>query len=259
MPANRPATQEAVRPEEVVRDEATVAYFDDHVPEYSVERLQRAADLINARKSGDSALIDVGCGTGNTLAYLHEATGLDRLVGIDVSSRCLEKAAEQVEGDLHHGSILDRELVERIGPQFDFAIVAAVLHHLIGRSRKESRAYARLAMEHVLALLRPGGHAIVMEPIFYPSLAMDGVFWLKKGLTRVTSRRIPVLGYWHNLGPPVVSYYTNEELVDMVRGAGARVVDVEIEEQRLPRALDAVLRRTDTTVLGRKPAPGPGA
>jgi SAM-dependent methyltransferase len=240
---------------ETPRDEDTIAYFDDHAPEYSVERLARAADMIIKDGPSDAALVDIGCGAGNTLAYLRGATGLRTLAGIDVSKRLLERTRERVDCETHLGSILDADLVQRLQGRFEYAVVAAVLHHLIGRTRRESREHATLAIHNSLRLLKPGGLLIIVEPLFGPPLAMDAVFWIKKGLTRVTSKRVSFFGTWNNLGPPVVSYYTREQLLRMIdSAAGAQRVELEVLPGHLPPLLRPILRRADLTAAIRKTA-----
>lgn len=243
----------APEPETVGHDPDTVAYFDEHVIDYGTFRLEPAAAAI-ARLGSGGSLVDVGCGTGNTLKFLGEQTAIDELVGIDVSPRCLELTRERAHCETHLGSILDPEIAGRFAGRFDYAVVAAVLHHLIGRSRKESRRFAARAVEHSLSMLKPDGHLIVLEPIFYPSLAMDALFYAKKAITRLTSDRVTLFGRWdNNIGPPVVSYYTNEELFAMVEAGGrAKIVERDVEPEKLGRGVDAVLRKTNTTVVARK-------
>ncbi len=235
------------------RDEATIAYFDSHVPEYSVGRLDRATAFVRTHASAGASLIDLGCGTGNTLVHLREQTPIGEVVGLDVSSRCLEITRGRIGCETYQGSIFDRSIVATIGRTFDFVLVAAVLHHLIGRTRSASRAYARAALENALRLLSPGGHLIVMEPVIYPSWAMDGLFFLKKGVSRITSRRVPIGGYWNNIGPPVVSYYTNEELREMAMMSGpVRIVVFDAEEMAVPRLARRIMRKTSTTMIVEK-------
>jgi SAM-dependent methyltransferase len=240
--------------EPVSHDQGTVDYFDQHLIDYGVARLEFAAHAIDSRKTEGASVVDLGCGTGNTLAHVREVTGLTDLVGIDVGERLLEKTRERVGCETVLGSILDTQLAETHRERFDFAIVAAVLHHLIGRSRKESKAFAGQAVENGLTMLKPGGHLVVVEPIFYPSLAMDALFYLKKSVTRLTSDRVKILGKWdNNIGAPVVSYMTNEELFELVRAGGrAEIVDKEVAPERLSRGVDAVLRKTNTTVVAKK-------
>jgi SAM-dependent methyltransferase len=238
----------------MTEDADTVAYFDQHVPEYSTGRLDFPAEFIAGHRAPDSAIVDIGCGAGNTLAHLRDATGIQDLCGIDVSERLLERTREKVPGcETHLGSILDEQLVERIGQRFDFAVIAAVLHHLIGRTRRASRGQAAQAVLGALALLRPGGHLIVVDEGFSPSLAVDALFYVKKAVTRVTSRRVGIFGYWNNIGPPVVSYYTNEQLFELVAADGRTVlVDSRIEPERLSRPAGLALSKANTTIIVRK-------
>ena len=235
------------------RDLKTERYFDAHVPEYSHDRLDFAARTIAELGGGPGrSLVDVGCGAGNTLRHVREETGIDDCFAIDVSPNLLERAREATGCEAIVGSILDDELPHKVGRRFDFAIIAAVLHHLIGPTRGGSRALARRAVNNALEMLEPGGHLVVVEPIYYPRVAMDALFYVKKAFSALTTNRVEVGGYWNNIGAPVVSYYTNEELEDMVRAGGrAEVVAREIEPEALGR-LNAVLNKTNTTIVVRK-------
>jgi SAM-dependent methyltransferase len=197
------------------RDGATETYFDSWTPEYDAARFAPAAEWIRRLAGEESTLVDIGCGSGNVLAYLRDETGLRRLAGIDVSPRYLEQARERVGCETHQGSILDAALVGKLAGRFDFAVLGAVLHHLVGRTRPASRDRARLAFAHCLSLVRPGGHVFVLERVFYPSWMMDVVFYVKILAVKLTSRRLELFDQWNNLGAPVVSYYTNEELRQM--------------------------------------------
>ena len=239
-------------------DPETVAYFDANVPEYSVERLEHAAAFIRDRADGDSSLIDIGCGVGNTLEFVAKATRIGSLAGIDVSTSCLARTGERVQGELHHGSILDRGFVDGIGARFDFALLVAVLHHLVDKTRRRSRENAETAISNALRLLKPGGSLIIHEPAFEPRLAMDAVFHLKRTVSLMTKRRVPVFGYWSNIGPPVVSYYGVEELERMIGRQNGAVVRRWADEHALDRPLQLVLRATDVTFAVERPTPAAG-
>jgi SAM-dependent methyltransferase len=236
-----------------ILDRATAEYFDRHLPEYGVERLEPAADFIRRHASPGSSLVDLGCGAGNTLAYLKETTGITDVGGVDVSKRLLERAHDELGCTTYHGSIFDRDFVLGLGRRFDFAVLAAVLHHLIGRTRKESRTLARRALANSADLLEPGGHLVVHEPTFSPSLAMDAVFYVKKVVSGVAPRRVAIGGSWNNIGAPVVSYYTNDQLLEMVRGTpGLEVVATTVKPDPLNPFVDAVLSKTATTLAARR-------
>jgi SAM-dependent methyltransferase len=233
----------------VSHDEKTVRYFDTEHPEYSVARLSFAAQAIAERTDARSSLVDLGCGAGNTLAYLVEATAVRDVVGVDVSPRLLERCRAAVECPVHLASIVDDDLATLLGRTFDVAVVAAVLHHLIGRTRAGSVTYARKAIRNALRLLNPGGHLVIVEPTLHPPLAMDAVFYVKKALSSVTDRRI-FFGdnYWTNFGAPVVSYYGNVELQKMVEDEGGRIVARDIVPEHLGRA-STLITKTNTTLV----------
>jgi 2-polyprenyl-3-methyl-5-hydroxy-6-metoxy-1,4-benzoquinol methylase len=237
-----------------LRDEKTVAYFDEQVHDYSVDRLTFIACELARLASCSASLLDLGCGTGNTLAFLRESTGIRDLYAIDVSTKCLEATQARVGCPTYEGSILDDDLPGRIGRQFDFVIVAGVLHHLIGRTRRESKRYAKSAVHHALDMVSHGGYLVVMEPIFYPPMAMDAVFYIKKLMTIVTSRRIEIMGKWNNIGAPVVSYLTNEELIAMVEAGGRTEIiarDIDPDDQG---RLGYIMSKTNTSLIARKVA-----
>jgi SAM-dependent methyltransferase len=241
------------------RDVQTEAFFDTHTPEYDAARFASVAEWIRRLAGEGSSLLDVGCGVGNVLAYLRDATGLRRLAGLDVSPRCLERARERVGCETYLGSILDEGVVAAHAGRHDFVVLGAVLHHLVGRTRRASRALALRGMANALALARPGGHVFVLEPVFYPSLVMDVVFYVKRLAVKVTSGRLEIFGQWNNLGAPVVSYYTNEELL----GVAGEIPEAEVVELRAaPAHITAlqraalIYRREDTTLVLRRRDPG---
>jgi len=238
-----------------VTDAKTEAYFDTWTPEYDAARFAPAAEWIRRLASEGSTLVDVGCGSGNVLAYLRAETGVRRLAGMDVSPRCLEQARDRVGCETHRGSILDADLVGSLAGRFDFAVLGAVLHHLVGRTRRTSRQRARRALAHALSLVRPGGHVLVLEPVFYPRWTMDVVFYTKKLVSTFTSRRLELFDTWNNLGAPVASYYTSEELQQMVTAdPRAQLLEVRSVPAYLPSLQRAafIRRREDATLVVRR-------
>lgn len=237
------------------RDAGTEAYFDTRTPEYDPARFAPAAEWIRRLGGADSSLLDVGCGNGNVLAYLRAATGLRRLAGIDLSPRGLDQARQRAGCETHLGSILDADLVRRLEGRFDFVVLGAVLHHLVGPTRRASRARARLALANAVSLVRPGGLLLVIEPVFYPTWVMDVVFYVKKAAATLTSRRLELFDRWNNVGAPIVSYYTNEELQGMAaKDPRAEVLELRSAPAYLPSLQRAafIRRREDTTLVIRR-------
>jgi len=236
-------------------DEATTAYFEHHVHDYSPRRFRFATEEIRKRVNPGSTLIDVGCGTGTLLALLESETGISDLTGMDVSANALAVAEQRVTCNTFQASILDPDLAEAIRRRFDFVVIAAVLHHLVADSRHRSRELAVTALKQALELLAEDGRLVIVEPTFTPHWAMSLVFFVKRKVSRLTSGRIEILGTWNNIGAPVVSYYSPDELHQLMTEAGAEVEElhnVEAKLRLLPRLL-GVSGRWETTLIAHRP------
>ena len=224
-------------------------YFDVHCHDYHPRRLRAAVRWVGRlRRPGDS-LFDVGCGTGLVLEAMRDA-GVERLAGCDPAGAALEQAGSRVGFDAHRGSILDDGFVATLG-RHRFVTMAAVLHHVVGRSRSDSRAQAVQATRNALSLVGPRGRLIVVEPTYAPGWLMTVLFWLKRAAIAVTGNRRLELGRWNNLGAPLVSYYSPDEIDEIVREAGGKVIrhrDRDARLRRLPR-LAGVRGRWFTTVM----------
>jgi SAM-dependent methyltransferase len=234
----------------MTQDEQTVEYFDQHTPEYSLGRFRYGIEFIKSHAGAEKTLVDVGCGSGNILEYVRSETPVQNVCGIDVAPNYVVTTREKI-GHAFLGSILDTDFVESL-PEFDFVLLGAVLHHLVGNTRKQSKRNAETAIENALILTKPGGYLIIVEPTFYPSFAMDVLFYVKRLVTKLTPGRVQILGKWNNVGAPVVSYCTSEEFCRMVEHAGVcKIVGQEIKEMKIGLLMRAagITRRTSTTIV----------
>lgn len=100
---------------------------------------QRQASVLGAlRASGAASVVDLGCGEGRLLKLLLDDRQFSRIVGMDVSHRTLESAADRLKLDrlsekhreritLIHGSLMYRD---RRLEGFEAAAVVEVIEHL---------------------------------------------------------------------------------------------------------------------------------
>ncbi|HET6920744.1 MAG TPA: methyltransferase [Jiangellaceae bacterium] len=234
-------------------DQATVEYFEQHAHDYSASRLRPAVAFVKKHMSQDASLIDIGCGSGNVLAQIARTTRISNLVGLDVSERCVELTRQKVAAEVYRASVLDVATVDRFRGRFDFAVLAAVLHHLVGSTRRRSQHAASQAVSNAIQLVKPGGYLIVMEPTFTPAAPVFALFWAKTMLAKIFRRRLPVGDYWNNIGAPVVSYYSSNQVVAMLRSsAGAEVVQVENIPQQLSTLAELLVSKSNTTIVARR-------
>ncbi len=115
---------------------------------------QRLATVLGAlRASGASSVLDLGCGEGRLLRLLLDDRQFTRIVGLDVSYRTLEVAADRLKLDrmperqrerieLLHGSLMYRDA--RLSG-FDAAAVVEVIEHL---DPPRLAAFERVLFDH---------------------------------------------------------------------------------------------------------------
>lgn len=221
-------------------DLRTAAFFDKNQPTYPPARLDFVIEAL-ANATEDQKLIDVGAGDGQTLRHLLANTPITDVTGLDVSEKYAEVMRTELGCDALCGSILDRGFVSQHAGQYDYVVIAAVLHHIVGSTRKESIAFAEEAVRNCLELVRPGGKLFIYEPCYEPQQVLTGVFWIKRLLSKVLPGRLEVGPSWLNFGEPIVSYYSPERVEEMVRKAGATGERIQV---RNPRRLGGLIKRS---------------
>ncbi|MCI0394001.1 MAG: class I SAM-dependent methyltransferase [Chloroflexi bacterium] len=212
------------------QDEKTVAYFDSCGARWSPGRYRYVIEMLSRRAGPDSNLIDIGCGSGNILNFLQARTPIQKLVGLDPSPAYLATVQEQLQCETILGSILDEAIVTQHTGRFDFAIMGDVLHHLVGNTRAVSRVYAGQAIANALRLVKESGYLLILEPLFRPGFVVTGIFYLKVLMTSLFPERLELFNKrWVNIGAPVVSFYNEAQLAQMIHQvAGATLMDVSI-------------------------------
>jgi ubiquinone/menaquinone biosynthesis C-methylase UbiE len=194
-------------------DQATVDYFNKMTTHYDVGvNLSKALEFLKAAPA-DSKLVDVGCGDGATLEYIRDNMPINNLYGMDVAENYLQEAQQKTDCATVHGSVLDDNLINEYAEQFDYAVLRSVLHHLVGRDRKASKANARLCINNTLRILKPGGTLLIAEQTYSPHLLNFFTFWIKKTVGSVTNDRLSLGPEWLNIAQPVVSYYTPAQVI----------------------------------------------
>ena len=110
-------------------------------------RLRWLARQLSIRNFETNSVIDFGCGVGNSLPYLREIIGADRIAGIDISADSISMARQRFANARFELGTLDEISVQA---NFDLAFCNGVFHHIPLSQRADSAA---LVYRH----LRPGG------------------------------------------------------------------------------------------------------
>lgn len=146
--------QEAEDEEEAATPDAEEAALEERV---SLNQQRLATVLAALRGSGARRVVDLGCGEGRLLRMLLDEPAFTGIVGMDVSHRALEIAAERLKLErmperrrerikLMHGSLMYRD---RRLEGFDAAAVVEVVEHM---DPPRLAAFERVLWEHA----RPG-------------------------------------------------------------------------------------------------------
>ena len=156
-------------------DSAASRDAEENTPERPLSLHEQRLELVRAvlRESGATSVLDLGCGEGRLLRRLLDERQFTRIVGMDVSYRSLEIAADRLKLDrmpptqreriaLLHGSLVYRDA--RLAG-FDAAAVVEVIEHL---DPPRLEAFERVAFEFarpgVLALTTPNAEYNVVWP-----------------------------------------------------------------------------------------------
>lgn len=214
-------------------------FFDRFTPSYEDGRLSFALDDLRSLPPGTLDVIDVGCGNGSTLAYLAKGHPLASVTGLDPSTAYVDQASQVVEGTFAVGSVLDEETLAGHRRRYDRVVMASVLHHLVGRSRRSSKRNAEQAIRNCLSLLRDGGRLYLFEPLAGPRAFSALAFWLKSlGVRVFGNRRVELGARWVNVAAPLVSYLGHDEVVAMVEASGGRIIGLTVvTDKRMLRVL----------------------
>lgn len=124
-------------------------------------RTRRRCDFMISEMnlSGDSSVLEIGCGTGGTAFYLAQKTGA-RILGADICKPFIDEAKKS-----YNLPNLDFEAVDVVDPgsfsgkKFDYVVGNGILHHV----------YFNLGdvLEKIRSLLNSRGKIIFLEPNIY--------------------------------------------------------------------------------------------
>jgi SAM-dependent methyltransferase len=133
----------------------------------AIGEFRRNEEVLDLYAPAGKVVLDYGCGPGYLTKYLIEQ-GAAHVTGIDVSDGEIEQARERARThgleDRSRFLVADGHATEFADDSFDLIVGDAILHHLD----------LRRALIEIRRILRPGGRAIFMEPLWHNPLLRLG-------------------------------------------------------------------------------------
>lgn len=226
-------------------------YFNEHTPVYELERFRFAFEFMRENAAPGSTCMDIGCGAGNILEYVKNELSLS-VTGMDFAKNYVAQASKRCGCEVLKGSILDDAFIDGIKKEYDFVILGAILHHLVGETRARSEELASGAVKNAMRLLKRGGHLVIIENAYSPYFPLSVIFYLKRFMSAISNRRVSFLSGWNNIGAPVVSFYPGERIRAMLPVEIIKEEAIDYPDLSPLWKLAGIKRASWVTYIGRK-------
>ena len=182
-------------------------------------RVMAASECLNERPA---KALDLCCGTGDLAIHLSESAYNDLdIVGIDYSLPMLEIASRKAAGSIRSGEVSfihgDAAALPFPGDDFDCVGISFAFRNLTYKNPLAPRCVAE-----VLRVLKPGGRFVIVESSqpknkiikkFFHLYLRHFVYWTGRWVSGNS-------GAYRYLSESAASYYSSDELKDMLLTAG---------------------------------------
>ena len=208
-------------------DDVAATFEEDifSVPKH--DRKQKILQCVQRHAGKKRTAADIGCGIGRTVPMLAEHFA--SVFATDLSSECLT-VAENKNARYHNVEYLHADLAKPLPfPPVDFALCINVL--LIA-----SRAKRQAMMDNICAVVKPGGHLLLVTPslesALYASHRLVQLNELKGMKPAVAQRKAARDTTKLDMGIVVVNgaptkHHLKEELADLLTQHGMKVLELQ--------------------------------
>ena len=203
----------------------TREFFEREAENYAASGREKEGDelklglLKELAQPGDS-LLDVGCGNGYFIDRALAETNISWAYALDVSMAMLALNKKLPNKYLCLASALQMPFQPR---SFTFVHFDAMLHHVVGTSRKSSVQQSCVVIQDCVALAKNDGFLVLTERCVDSRISSIIIFYVLKFLSKTR-----LAGLFKIASGLVVSFLTPDEFLSGIRAAGARIIRTEV-------------------------------
>ncbi len=212
--------------------EKAKSYFEIHAHNYLadwewypliVNEVKNIEDNIVGKQRDYDKVLDVGCGNGSFIKALIEANVKAHYFATDLSFKMLQMARENLNGrdvELFVADSFKMPLMSSM--KFDIINVSQILHHLVGKTRSESKFLIKKMIEMLVERLEDNGKIIIEEHYFIshiiPEFTSLAVFY---GLKLINFLNLDLSRYTREIRPGLeVNFLHPKQLVKILAQYG---------------------------------------
>lgn len=173
-------------------------------------------NFIRERCSPNSMILEVGGGSGALLDSISRDSGIKNLINCEIVP-CVYKNQANIDIQLVGGDALHLPYKSNT---FDYIIIKNVFHHLIGKTRSESKDNVIVAIRELKRVSKKKGYIIILEQYNNRRFFSDMIFYICS-LCANFSITIKKLEIDRSV---IVSFLTPEEILSFLRDENTEIV-----------------------------------
>lgn len=224
-------------------------FFGTHTNDYKAGLKRGSENKLNFLEetvSDETGLrvLDVGCGSGlfaNAVGELFESASI---YGTEITKEMVSE--QSVSMDL---LLSDAQKLPFKSNSFHLIHMDAVLHHIVGESRSESKEKAKQTFSELFRILEPGGHILLTERVQRGRIISDetlssAIFYALKYGSKVLHPLHPQI---YQDQPPIC-FYSIEELSSMIEQHSGEILKKDIFLNPSTQVIEMLIRPTSLRV-----------